>query len=331
MITAVHREDKMSFSINWRVGSLALVLAMMLSFSFGLASTDGETRAAWLFQRADLENSALTGMSFQQAGLDYSADGGGGYTMNSNEKSGIGGNAGITMLASAVLPGAGEALMGHKRGYLMMALDIFAWTQVVKYGNEGEDLRQDYYDFADAHYTDANLVEGYNPSSTDIDRGGEGAIYFPDVGPINDESELENLPLYVTVEADRREYYENLGKWDQFIFGWDDYQRASIDRAEFDYEPTMTISDIRQPWVSVNREKYRTMRIASNDAYKNRDRWLYVNIGMRVFSVMQVAFLQGLLGGGEDANYLEVSGHQVEFIAQPYGFNRGTVAAKVSF
>ena len=29
----------------------------------------------------------------------------------------------------------------------------------------------------------------------------------------------ENIPLWVSIEDDRREYYENLGKWDQFVFG----------------------------------------------------------------------------------------------------------------
>lgn len=311
-----------------KMGTWTLVLLMLFSFSAAMADSNSQTRAAWLMQRTNLENMALTGLSFDQGEF---GGGGGSYEMESEDEFKGGTSAGLTMLASAVLPGSGEALMGYKRGYLMMAADIFAWTQVAKYHNDGEDLRNEYYDFADEHYTDAMLVEGYKTGSTDQEREGQGAIYFPGYGPINDESELVNLPLYVTVEADRREYYENLGKWDQFIFGWDDYTRASIDHPEHDYEPTMTISDLRQPWVSVNRGKYRDMRAASNDAFKSRDRWMYVNIGLRVFSVLQVAYLQGLLGGGDDAAAMEVSGHKVELIAQPYGLSRGTVAAKVSF
>jgi hypothetical protein len=72
------------------------------------------------------------------------------------------------------------------------------------------------------------------------------------------------------------------------------------------------------------------MRDQSNDAYKKRDRWLYVNIGLRVFSVIQSAYLSGLLGGdpGED---LEVAGHTVQIIAQPAGWSKGALAATVSF
>ncbi len=325
------REDKMSLRNKCRAGSMALILMLLFSYSTSLAEFQGQTRASWLLQRGDFETRALTGLSFDQG--EFSADdglGSGALKVESEDEYVGGTGAGLTMLASAILPGSGEAIMGYKRGYLMMAVDIFAWTQVSKYHNDGEDLATAYYDFADEHYSDARLVEGYNPASSDLEREGQGAIYFPDVGPITDESELVNLPLYVTVEDDRREYYENLGKWDQFIFGWDDYTRASVDHPEHDYEPTMTISDLRQPWVSRNRETYRDMRAASNDAYKSRDRWMYVNIGMRVFSVLQVAYLQGLLGGGED-NSMEVSGHKVELMAQPYGLTRGTLAAKVSF
>lgn len=323
-------EDIMSLRNIWRVKSVALVLVMLISSGTAMADGQGQSRAAWLLQRGDFETRALTGLNFDQGEFGTEGGGAGAITLESEDEYVGGTSAGLTMLASAILPGSGEAIMGYKRGYLMMAVDIFAWTQVSKYHNDGEDLADAYYKFADDHYTDARLVEGYNPASTDLEREGQGAIYFPGYGPVTDESELVNLPLYVTVEDDRREYYENLGKWDQFIFGWDDYTRASVDHPEHDYEPTMTISDLRQPWVSRNRDTYREMRTASNDAYKSRDRWMYVNIGMRVFSVLQVAYLQGLLGGGED-NSMEISGHKVELMAQPYGLTRGTVAAKVSF
>ena len=60
------------------------------------------------------------------------------------------------------------------------------------------------------------------------------------------------------MEEDRREYYENLGKWDQFVFGWDDFMRpddyASLPGNE-DYAPTGDPEDrLREPWVSANRE-----------------------------------------------------------------------------
>ena len=286
-------------------------------------------RAAWLLGRPALEDLALTG-TLQSAQGEI---GGGAATPLAmrEKKTGPrrGPGAGLTILASAVLPGAGEALMGYKRGYIMMAADIFCWTRVAKYHSDGKDYSDAYYAYADEHYSDARLVEGYDPDSSDPERSGEGALYFPDVGSMAGPEDLENLPLYVTVEEDRREYYENLGKWDQFIFGWDDYLRPSFWGESYGYEYTGTISDLRTPWVSEHREIYRSMRKDANEAYKDRDRFMYINIGLRVFSVLQVAYFNGLLGGGDDQ--MKVAGHTVEIISQPQGLNAGTLGAKVSF
>lgn len=313
--------------------TLMILGLLMLLAGPVLADTNSEStdRASWLIQRGSLETLALTGQLESAQGEIGGGAADNLYREEESYGSGRGPSAGLTILASAILPGAGEALMGHKRGYIMMALDVASWTQVAKNHSDGKDITDEYYAYADLHYSDANLVEGYNGASSDPERSGEGALYFPGITEnITSVEDLHFLPLYVTVEEDRREYYENLGKWDQFIFGWDDYQRPTFWGPSYGYEPTETISDLRQPWVSEHREVYRTMRDDANDAYKKRDRFLYFNMGLRVFSVFQVAYLNGLLGGGEDGD-MKVAGHTVEIITQPGGLNRGTLAARVSF
>lgn len=234
--------------------------------------------------------------------------------------------AALPMAMSLVLPGLGEAYLGHIQGYALMAIDVASWIGVAHYVSEGDKKRDEYYDYADAHWREDKLAAAYGP-----DVLLPGNFYFG----VTDYTEL---PLWVSVDADRREYYENLGKWDQFVFGWDDFMRpddyASLPGNE-DYEPTGDPKiDFANPWVSENRESYRLMRDASNDAFKSRDRWLYVNIGLRIFSVLQTAWLDGLLGGdggGEGDTKLSVNGHEVRLIAQPTGLRRATVAATVSF
>ncbi len=303
--------------------ALALVGAASTALAGPATDPAALERARWLLGRSEAAG-------WQPADTrDFQTEFGLGGGAAAEGPEGAGMSTGLKVLASAVLPGAGEALSGYRRGYLMMALDIFAWTRVAKYHGDGKDLSDEYYAFADLHYSDEMLVEAYDPFSIDQERSGEGDIYFPGYPDISDVADLDgNLPLYVTKEEDRREYYENLGKWDQFIFGWDDYTRASVDHPEYDYEPTRTISDLRQPWVSKNREIYRDMRDAANDAYQSRDRWLYVNIGLRVFSVLQTAWLNGLLGGDDG---MAVLGHEVNVAAVPRGTTAGTVQATVSF
>ena len=332
MTTIFTMEEGMpSQSKSGMLATLA-ALALLTVVQPALAQEPAVERMSWLLNRGSLEALALTGERFEQGEI-----GGGGAAsveMDDFEGSGQRKKSGWPVLFSLILPGAGEASMGYKRGYFMMAADILAWTQVAKYHNEGEDLKEAYIRYADAHYSDENLLLGYLDGGTDAMRGGEGAIYFSSITSENNFNTLEdlhNLPLYVTKEEDFREYYENLGKWDQFIFGWDDYTRASQPDFPFEgYEPTLTRADLQHPWVSQNRETYRLMRDESNDAYKKRDRWLYVNIGLRVFSVIQSAYLSGILGGGP-AEELEVAGHEVKVFAQPAGLRSGAVAASVTF
>ncbi|MBK6732813.1 MAG: hypothetical protein IPG61_01725 [bacterium] len=322
----------------------AVTMLMMLAAGAALAAGANAPadevaagRAAWLLQRGSLQDLPLTGRLAQS---DEFGSSGGGATPAATDFDDDRGGSALPVLASLVLPGAGEAMLGHKRGYLMMALDIFAWTQVAKKHGDGNDLRDEYYAFADEHYSDELLLAAYVAGGSNVDsfyRADIGTDYF-DFEAMSTLDDLDNLPLYVTVEEDRREYYENLGKWDQFVFGWDDFMRpddyASLPGNE-GYEPTGDPKiDFANPWVSENRESYRLMRDASNDAFKSRDRWLYVNIGLRIFSVLQTAWLDGLLGGdggGEGDTKLSVNGHEVRLIAQPTGLRRATVAATVSF
>ena len=294
-----------------KLGMIALgsVLTCTLCAVPVLGQSSDTERIAWLLKRDSLESLALTGQRFEQGEI-----GGGGGSLEITEISEPTGRkkSGWPVLFSLILPGAGEASMGYTRGYFMMAADILAWTQVSKYHNDGADIKEEYIAFADAHYSDELLLEGYRDGGTDPERSGEADIYFATItldNNFNTVDDLHNLPLYVTKEDDFREYYENLGKWDQFIFGWDDYTRASIEYTDIGYVPTMTLADLQHPWVSENREEYRLMRDASNDAYKTRDRWLYVNIGLRVFSVIQSAYLSGILGGAP-AEDLDACSHR---------------------
>jgi len=314
---------------RWMTGLSGCFLAAVLMTLVPVtpASAADVGRAEWLLERGQVFDYALTGQRFEQTEVG----GGGSVTVPGLEPEGVGMSGALPVLMSLVLPGAGEVAIGYKRGYLMAAADIFAWTQVAKYHNDGADLRDAYYAYADEHYSDALLVDGYSTghsTSEGFYRDGQGALYFPGYDPIEDVSDLDNLPLYVTKEDDRREYYENLGKWDQFVFGWDDYIRPNDYPG---YDPAGTRDpDLLQPWVSEHRGTYRVMRDDSNQAYKNRDRWLYVNIGLRLFSVLQVAYLEGLLGGGP-ANQVEVGGHAVEIQAAPAGLHSGSLSARVSF
>ncbi len=310
----------------WAFLAMALLVSPALAAEAGVSHEMGIERAGWLLGHAALEDRALVGFASEQLEI-----GGEAPEIRSQQYSRGGLSSGLHILSSLILPGSGEAMLGYKRGYLMMAADIFAWTRVAKYDKDGDDIQASFYDYADAHWSEDRLAAAYNPASEDQVRGGLGLEYFQDVDPVSSPADFPgNLPLWIGRDADHWEYYENLGKWDQFVFGWDDFVNPNDTVATGGYVPNGTLDDFHQSFTSVHRDIYREMRGRSDDAYSKRDSWLYVNIGLRVFSVVQTAYLEGILGGGPGKD-LEISGHKVSFLAQPVGWGRGTMAATVSF
>jgi hypothetical protein len=295
-------------------------------------------RAGWLLARADGDDAALgiDGLQPADPGDDAPAPPAeiGGQTVVPQSDDDGGPSPAVPMLMSAVLPGLGEAYRGHKRGYVLMALDIAAWIGGFHYKNEGEQLRDDYIAFADEHWSEQKLEAAYNnPPPGGYDDADLqyvelwGRNYFP-------VQDYRDLDLWVSREDDFREYYENLGKWDQFVFGWDDFVRADDPRLDDPYGPGYVdyeIDDLRQSWTSSNRDTYRQMRTDSNSAFEKQDRFLYVNIFLRVFSVLEVAYLEGLMGGGGSDNELRVAGHPVSIIAETTGWHASRLGAAVEF
>jgi len=311
--------------------SLALVMLILIA----LVGTTVAQDSSWLLRQADLQVASVTGSLPATTFADDAGDPEfGGRSVGRTS----GRSPAIPMLMSLALPGAGEAYLGYKRGYLQMALDAGSWVAASHYNGKGEDKKAEYYDFADKHWSLAKLDAAYDAnyeSRPDIDydylyMDGDGLDYFNTV-----ETPLDSyldLPLWVSAEADRREYYENLGKWDQFVFGWDDYE----DPRNFMDTDVVNIRNLQDTRTSANRETYRDMRQASNDYFSKRDRFIYMSVAFRLFSVLQVAYLEGLLFGdgssdGGEPERLAVAGHEINFFVEPVGYSKGVMGAKVSF
>ena len=237
---------------------------------------------------------------------------------------GTGGSFARPMLLSLLMPGLGEATMGYKRGYLMMAMDVASWVGVKHYHDLGHQKRDEYYAYLDAHWSESHLAS-YFGDSTDF----AGTFFYGDT--MDDGSDYTTLSLWVSREDDEREYYENAGKWDQFVFGWDDFDdpRGWPEYSDGSWVD-LTASVLKDTRVSARREIYRAMRIDSNDQFSNRDTLIYVNMFTRLFSMFQVAYLNGVFSGGHPAE-MRVAGHDVTLIAQPRGLTASRFGVSVSY
>ncbi len=283
-----------------------------------------DERASWLRQRAGLGSADQIGGPLPQGEIGGVA----GPREDSAGEEDSGRGVVLPILMSAILPGAGEAYLGHVRGYPMMALDIGVWLGVKHYHDLGYEWEEKFMAFADEHWSEERLSWAYMSDDEFADEYwlGEGRKYF-DV-PDNPTGYL-HLPLWVSRQADEREYFENLGKWDQFVFGWDDFTRPQELDGYIESDP-LPLSNLSLRGISDNRDKYVAMRIKSNDQFTNRDRLVYLNLAMRVFSIFQVAYLEGLLGGGPKPD-TEVAGNSVSFFADTHGLTSTRIGLTVSY
>jgi hypothetical protein len=186
-----------------------------------------------------------------------------------------GGKSYLPVLFSALLPGTGEIYLGYNwRGAALLTLEVLAWTGYFYYHNEGLESREAYENYADIHWDQRKWIDDH-----------------PDVYPLTGITleELEEIGrdklgggewpgyiVWVSKEEDKQHYYENIGKYDWYISGWADFD-PQID------DPFMMDTPLR--------DQYRAMRKESNDQLDDANKFIYLSLGTRVFSIVETLFL----------------------------------------
>ena len=103
----------------------------------------------------------------------------------------------LGVVFSAAVPGTGELYAGKwLKGALFLAAEIGLWVGYSRFYANGQELEDEFQAYADTYWSEARWLENYDPS--------HGATH--------------SLP-----ETKTQQYYEMIGKYDQFRTGWDDY------------------------------------------------------------------------------------------------------------
>lgn len=108
---------------------------------------------------------------------------------------------------SLLVPGLGELYSGAKwRAAGFMATEALTWTAFFSWRGKGNDLKAEFRTYADQHWNESRYQDWrvYNSQQP------QSQQYY----------ETEHLPDKIT--GDIQQYYELIGKYDQFVFGWDD-------------------------------------------------------------------------------------------------------------
>jgi hypothetical protein len=215
------------------------------------------------------------------------------------------------LLYSTLVPGLGELTMGYeKRGIVLLVAEAIAWTGYYKNHTDGMDERTAYESFADAHWSESRWITDFpnlcSPSTTveqieECGKASSGSGAWPGYIP------------YVPKDVDKQHYYENLGKYDWYISGWDDWDETVPPSGAHDTD---------------RRTQYRSMRQQSNNSLDDADSFIWISVAARAFSIAETAIIihnrrDDTPGGGE--------GSPISLRARPRGYSGGEVALEVRF
>jgi len=160
---------------------------------------------------------------------------------------------------SLLIPGAGQVYTKSTiiKPILFLGLEAAGIFAYVRFHGKGVDRRDEYEAFADEHWFYDDYIQSLEDEypSADWRYGDEAKWWDPGQG---DSVNLfsEHLDVWIDEEADsarpykNHTYYENIGKYYQFQYGWEDCEYPNPDSLVFPL-----------------RDKYLGMRKAANDEF----------------------------------------------------------------
>ncbi|OQX92462.1 MAG: hypothetical protein B6D58_02885 [candidate division Zixibacteria bacterium 4484_95] len=162
-------------------------------------------------------------------------------------------------LYSMLIPGTGEFYAGSRiKPAVFLGIEALLWTGYFVYHNKGDDKKKEYKAYADDHYSPYDYMSWWNS-----------------LNPAKQDSFSHRLPWddYNNSPIRNHEYYENIGKYNQFQYGWDDINT---------YPDEGGI-------LSPHRDYYLTLRKKSNDYYQNASTAIMLSLGNRIISAFDAA------------------------------------------
>ena len=180
-------------------------------------------------------------------------------------------------LASLVIPGFGQYLNKSPlwKTALFTGIEVAGIVGYITWTNKADDITKEYENWADEHWDMNNWVNGSAVLLSEIQSNG-----FPDVSDVRIDGShhitiivngkyesshilLENPNIEYT-ELRNWDFYEGIGKYDQFVAGWDD----AISNWEI---ISKKIKDGQDELIVMtpNKQHYLELRNDSNVLYKN--------------------------------------------------------------
>ena len=196
----------------------------------------------------------------------------------------------LAFLMSAVVPGAGQYYSGKKWWAVgFLGVEALGWGLWYDRKTYGEDMEDKYEKFADTNWDFNKWLEEWvsNPEVYGqsheinvvlVDQDGniiEGSSFVVEDDFYDKRDELfdefsDQNPDHV-IEVKSRDYYENIGKYNQYAAGWEDYDPTAN-------PDTVILKGMRKDYVN--------QRDKSNQAFKMATKSLTVVMFNHLFSAL---------------------------------------------
>ncbi len=140
---------------------------------------------------------------------------------------------GKAFLLSLAIPGMGEFYAGaKKRAVGFVAVEALTWISYARWRSRGGDLRTEFRAFADRLW-DGSRYRAWEA----LNRARGSPVHETHVLPCK-----EDVPDPGACErVDTQQYYEVIGKYDQFVYGWDDTKDLTLDTNNDQVQSTLRL------------------------------------------------------------------------------------------
>lgn len=229
------------------------VFCLLLVFIFGLGNLtakEGTIQELTTLASARSEFKLRLKQSIELAPNNLLSIQGGGAGVKSVKKS---------VLFSAIVPGSGQIYTNsYIKGILFLGVEIAAIVLNRDYDNKANDFEDVFETLADAQW-DEDSYWNWIAQISNLDRTNKSAL-----------RDFERLTFsHFLPNVVNQQYYENVGKYDQFVYGWQDFRDLlgtriftfqDYQNKEFDSQDLTTISPTRNNYVKIRKN--------SNDNFK---------------------------------------------------------------
>lgn len=216
-------------------------------------------------------------------------------------------------LLSLAVPGLGQYYYGSRiKPFVFLGVEIASWGLYAKWHSDGNSATHAFEAFANAHWHEADYTAYLNK------------VY----GVTDDEDASGSEVTHHLPDTKVQQYYEMIGKYDQFSWGWDD---AWIDSMGVTvYDPWVAVTGPGSTPHSANRDKYELMREDANSKFDKATRMIFVSMANRLISAFEAYLTVKSRNKKQNDQAIEYSRINVEAQLLSYNESHDTPFVKLS-